>query len=170
MIRALELAGIDLIELSGGTYEAPAMSKHRKQAASTQAREAYFLEFAQKIRGEVQLPLMVTGGFRTPRGMAEALGSGSIDLVGLARSLALEPELPARLLRGENPLHRVKPIVTGIKAVDKAALMEIVWYNRQLNRMGHGKNPQPNESGLWAFAANLCKSGLGTWRTRRLRA
>jgi 2,4-dienoyl-CoA reductase-like NADH-dependent reductase (Old Yellow Enzyme family) len=66
-IQALADAGIDLIEISGGTYEAPAMSGAFRQAAEgqTAAREAYFLEFAEKVRAAVQVPLMVTGGFRT---------------------------------------------------------------------------------------------------------
>lgn len=66
-IQALADAGIDLIEISGGTYEAPAMSGafQKPQKATTAAREAYFLEFAEKVRSAVRVPLMVTGGFRT---------------------------------------------------------------------------------------------------------
>jgi 2,4-dienoyl-CoA reductase-like NADH-dependent reductase (Old Yellow Enzyme family) len=64
-IQALADAGIDLIEISGGTYEAPAMSGafQQPQKATTAAREAYFLEFAEKVRAAVRVPLMVTGGF-----------------------------------------------------------------------------------------------------------
>lgn len=170
VIRALEAAGIDLIELSGGTYEAPAMSKGNRQADSTKTREAYFLEFAAKIRDKVKLPLMVTGGFRTGQGMGEALASGAMDLVGLARTLALEPELPARLLRGDEGLHPVQPLTTGIKAFDKAVPLEIVWYTRHLHRMGRGQNPRPGEPPLWTAIATMLSGGLGAWRTRRLRA
>ena len=103
-IRALADAGIDLIEISGGTYEAPAMTgvKAGKEPVreSTRQREAYFLEFAEKARKTVKTPLVVTGGFRSATGMAEAIGSGAVDMVGLARILAIEPDLPNRLLSG----------------------------------------------------------------------
>ncbi len=170
VIQALHDEGIDLVELSGGTYEAPAMSDQKRHRASTLAREAYFLEFAEKVREAVPVPLMVTGGFRSLGGMATALSSGAMDLIGLARGLAIEPDLPQRLLAGQEPQYAVRPISTGIKAIDRMALMEVVWYSRQLRRMAKGQAPKPNESGLWSFCANLLHNGVGTWKTRRLRA
>ncbi|MBX9713893.1 MAG: NADH:flavin oxidoreductase/NADH oxidase family protein [Pseudomonadaceae bacterium] len=170
VIQALHDEGIDLVELSGGTYEAPAMSDQKRHRASTLAREAYFLEFAEKVRAAVPVPLMVTGGFRSLGGMATALSSGAMDLIGLARGLAIEPDLPRRLLAGQEPQYAVRPISTGIKAIDRMALMEVVWYSRQLRRMAKGQAPKPNESGLWSFCANLLHNGVGTWKTRRLRA
>jgi 2,4-dienoyl-CoA reductase-like NADH-dependent reductase (Old Yellow Enzyme family) len=171
-IRALADAGMDLIEISGGTYESPAMTGigASGQAASTLAREAYFLEFAEKLRATVRTPLMVTGGFRTQAGMNAALRSGALDLVGLSRLLALDPDAPAQLLRGRDSPHRVRPITTGIKVVDRMALMEVAWYARQLQRIANGREPRPNESGLFAFLATAWASGWGTFRTRRLRA
>ncbi|MDO8697410.1 MAG: NADH:flavin oxidoreductase/NADH oxidase family protein [Pseudomonas sp.] len=170
VIVALQAAGIDLVELSGGTYEAPAMSDSGKHKASSLEREAYFLEFAEKIRATVKVPLMVTGGFRSVGGMAAAVASGALDLVGIARGMAIEPDLPLRLLAGQEPEHAVRPIRTGIKAIDRMALMEVVWYSRQLRRLAKGQATKPNESGLWSFCANLVHNGLGTWKTRRLRA
>lgn len=66
VIQSLAAAGLDLVENSGGTYEAPAMSGHRV-ADSTRRREAYFLEFAETVRAAVKVPLAVTGGFRTAK-------------------------------------------------------------------------------------------------------
>jgi 2,4-dienoyl-CoA reductase-like NADH-dependent reductase (Old Yellow Enzyme family) len=168
-IAALVAGGIDLIEISGGTYEAPAMTGLDAKA-STRQREAYFIEFAEKVRAASTVPLMLTGGFRTAAGMSAALSSGAIDLVGLARLLAIEPELPARLLRGEDPQHRIRPISTGIGLVDRMALMEVAWYSRQLRRIGDGQEPRPGESGLKAFAAGMLENGWNTFKTRRLRA
>ncbi|GID06867.1 hypothetical protein TMM008_40690 [Pseudomonas sp. 008] len=171
-IRALVEAGIDLIEISGGTYEAPAMSgaMHKPKKASTVAREAYFLEFAEKVRSSVQVPLMVTGGFRSATGMNEALSSGALDLVGLARLLAIDPDAATHLLQGRDSAQRVRPITTGIKAVDRMGIMEVLWYTRQLKRIGKGGNPVPSEGGLAAFLKSALGSGWGTYRTRRLRA
>lgn len=155
-IRALADAGIDLIEISGGTYEAPAMTGVKlgngPVKESTRQREAYFLEFAEKARSTVGTPLMVTGGFRSAKGMAEAISSGAVDLVGLARIMAIEPDLPNRLLSGKDPAQQVRPIRTGIKAIDKLGLLEISWYAGQLRRIGNGQAPKPRESGLWVFA------------------
>jgi len=168
-IEALVEHGIDMVEISGGTYEAPAMTGVVKKE-STVAREAYFLEFAEKVRARVNVPLMVTGGFRTAAGMAAAIDSGAVDLVGLARALAIEPALPQRLLSGKAPLYDVRPITTGIKAVDRMALMEVAWYTRQLRRIGEGREPRPNESGLRSFAVGIVENGWNTFKTRRLRA
>jgi 2,4-dienoyl-CoA reductase-like NADH-dependent reductase (Old Yellow Enzyme family) len=172
-IKALADAGIDMIEISGGTYETPAMAgkKQGPVKESTAKREAYFLEFAEKARATVPgTPLMVTGGFRSSHGMNEALRSGAIDFIGIARALAIEPDVPSRLLSGQEPRHQVRPIKTGIKMVDNMALMEVAWYTRQLRRLSNGQDTRPDESGLWAFLNTIVGNGWGTFRTRRLRA
>ncbi|MCB1657054.1 MAG: NADH:flavin oxidoreductase/NADH oxidase family protein [Moraxellaceae bacterium] len=172
VIRALSEAGIDMIEISGGTYEAPVMAGTKKVPVkeSTRRREAYFLEFAEKARQTTKTPLMVTGGFRSPEGMSDAINSGAVDFVGIARSLAIEPNVPNRLLAGQAPLYQVKPIKTGIKPVDKMALMEVAWYSRQLRRMAKGKDPKPNESPLLSLIFGMSANGWHTFKTRRLRA
>lgn len=171
-IQALADAGIDLLEISGGTYESPVMSGvfNQPQKTSTTTREAYFLEFAQKVRSAVNVPLMVTGGFRSLAGMNAALESGALDVVGIARLMAIDPDAPAALLSGRDSHLRVLPISTGIKAVDRMGLMEVLWYTRQLKRIAQGHNPSPKESGLWAFLSSVVKSGWGTYRTKQLRA
>jgi 2,4-dienoyl-CoA reductase-like NADH-dependent reductase (Old Yellow Enzyme family) len=169
-IRALEVAGIDLIEISGGTYEAPVMTGAQQRRESTIKREAYFLEFAEKARTAVKVPLILTGGFRTPDGMANAVTSGAVDFVGLGRSLAIEPDLPARILSGLNPRYEVKPISSGIKALDKIGFFEITWYTRQLRRMGQGGDPLPDESAICVFISNVLNMGWKTFMMRRLRA
>ena len=175
--RALAEAGIDLIEISGGTYEAPAMTgvKVGKTPVkdSTRQREAYFLEFAEKARQAVKTPLVVTGGFRSAQGMAQAIESGAVDMVGVARMLAIEPDVPNKLLAGKAPQYQVKPITTGIKAIDKMGLLEISWYTGQLKRIGRGKPPRPNEPGLWVFikqAWGMLRVGKKKRKPTKLRA
>lgn len=171
-IRALVDAGIDLIEISGGTYETPAMSGaiRESKTASTMSREAYFLDFAEKVRATVPVPLMVTGGFRTASAMNAALRAGALDLVGLARLLAIDPDAPAALLQGCDSAHQVRPIRTGFKTVDRMGIMEVLWYTRQLKRIAKGMAPRPDEGGLSAFLQSALSSGWGKFRTRRLRA
>lgn len=145
-----------------------AMREPKKE--STAAREAYFLEFAQKVRAAVKVPLMVTGGFRTAAGMNAALHSSALDVVGLARLLAIDPDAPVALLQGRDSLQQVHPISTGLKAIDRIGIMEVLWYTRQLKRIARGREPRPGESGLAAFLKSAFTSGWGTFRTRRLRA
>lgn len=107
--RWLEAAGVDLIEVSGGSYEQPAMmdmdgleARHEEaKRDSTRAREAYFLTYAEEMRAAVKTPLMVTGGFRSRAGMEAALASGACDVIGIARPLCVDPTIPAKLLSGE---------------------------------------------------------------------
>lgn len=168
VMAALAEAGIDLIEISGGTYEAPVMTGVK---SSTRAREAYFLDFADKVRARIpHVPLMVTGGFRTAAGMNAALASGSLDLCGIARLLAIEPEVSRRLLEGQDPSEKVAPLKTGIGMVDRMALMEVTWYTRQLRRIGRGQNPKPRESALKVFLVSTVETIIGVRKTRRLRA
>jgi 2,4-dienoyl-CoA reductase-like NADH-dependent reductase (Old Yellow Enzyme family) len=153
VFKAIDAAGIDLIEISGGTYEAPAMAgaKEDKRKASSIAREAYFLDFAEKIRKEVKCHLMVTGGFRTVEGMNAALDSGACDFIGIARPLAVETDLTDRLIAGQDVRYAVDKIKTGIPMVDKMAIMEIIWYAAQFKDIAQGKRPNPKLSPLKVF-------------------
>jgi 2,4-dienoyl-CoA reductase-like NADH-dependent reductase (Old Yellow Enzyme family) len=104
-------AGIDFLEISGGTYEDPKMAAQRDEASSTPVkeqkqstvqREAFFLSFAQTIRANFpKVVLIVTGGFRTRLGMEVALESGACDLIGLARPAAILPRLPKEIILSE---------------------------------------------------------------------
>ena len=62
--RALDAAGIDLLEVSGGNYEAPAMAGSGDQRQSSRDREAYFLDYARQIRTVTKVPILLTGGMR----------------------------------------------------------------------------------------------------------
>lgn len=162
--------GMDLIEISGGTYEQPEMSGGNVRT-STREREAYFLKYAEAIRSHIgSVPLMVTGGFRSAQAMKDALASGATDIVGLARPLVTEPDLPKRILAGENAKSVVAPIVTGIRQVDEMAMMEVSWYARQLHRMGAGKEPAKQPRGIWSLLAVVSEMARRGFRQRRLRA
>lgn len=166
VVEALAARGVDLVEVSGGTYEAPAMARGRPQARSTVEREAYFLEFAEKVRGRVRVPLAVTGGFRSYTGMSAALASGALDMVGLARALAVDPDFPKKVLADPSISSPVRPLSTGIAALDRAALSEVVWYARQLHRMGAGKEPDPDANVLLTLLSIAWSQGLGVLSTR----
>ena len=98
VVRILGNEGIDLIEISGGTYEKPAMiTGDRKK--STVEREAYFLSYIEKARKLTKTPLLLTGGFRSVAIMDKALEEGNLDVVGLARPFCLYPNLANQISR-----------------------------------------------------------------------
>ena len=166
VVKALAKAGIDLIEISGGTYESPSMVGH-KMKPSTQKREAYFLEYAEKVRKLIDTPLVVTGGFRSSEGMTMALQSGATDFIGLARPLAIDPEFPNKLMADENHSLELRPLTTGFKIIDKMALLDITWYEFQLARMANKKKPNPGMSEWSAFFKTLSGAGVYAFRKRR---
>ncbi len=163
VIGALERAGIDLLEISGGTYERAAMIGQLPRA-STRAREAYFLEFAERARAAVALPLMLTGGFRSGPAMCRARRAG-VDVIGLGRPLCLEPELPRRLLADPGARSALRPLSTGVPRLDAPA--ELLWHERQLQRMGRGLDPDPGLGVRRTLARGALGEGLGILRRRR---
>ncbi|MFD2231124.1 NADH:flavin oxidoreductase/NADH oxidase family protein [Alkalimarinus sediminis] len=166
VVKALASAGIDLIEISGGTYESPSMVGH-KMKPTTQKREAYFLEYAEKVRNLIDTPLVVTGGFRSADGMITALRSGATDFIGLGRPLAVYPNLPNELMADENHSIELRPLTTGVKIVDKMAMLDITWYEFQLARMAQKKAPKPNMSEWSTFFKTLMGAGVYAFRKRR---
>ncbi|MCW2927296.1 MAG: oxidoreductase [Thermoleophilia bacterium] len=163
---ALEAAGIDLLEISGGTYERTAMmGTATPRRASTVAREAYFLDYAAKLRSHTTLPLMVTGGFRSAAAMGDAVAGGAADVIGLGRPLSIEPDLPRELLAGTAERAQVTPQRLGIRSIDGMA--EIVWHTQQLHRMAAGRPPAPRRSVTRAVAQALVTNGSDTLRRTR---
>lgn len=101
LARILSGEGVDLIEVSGGTYEQPRMMDTDGLSpgeARSARREAYFLAEAERLRAAATVPLMVTGGFRTAAAMDAAIAGGAVDLVGLARPLCVQPDGARALL------------------------------------------------------------------------
>jgi 2,4-dienoyl-CoA reductase-like NADH-dependent reductase (Old Yellow Enzyme family) len=162
VVKALGEAGVDLLEVSGGTYEKAVMMGSGR--ASTVAREAYFLDYAAKAREVSDVALMVTGGFTTPDGMAGALRSGALDVIGLGRPLVVDPGLPARLLNGEDVRAERSCPKTGIRLAD--SLLEIQWHTRQMHRIAAGKPVDRRGAALTLVQAGVT-DGLNAFRRVR---
>ncbi|KXJ87689.1 hypothetical protein Micbo1qcDRAFT_151679 [Microdochium bolleyi] len=138
-VRVIAEAGIDFLEVSGGTYENPTcivgydeQPVATAKSARTLAREAYFLEFARSIRESLPgLHLMVTGGFRTRRGMEAAVADGGgCDMVGIARPAALHPRLPAETI--------LNPAVADDDAVLRLGKVQPPWVLTKVGIKGVG--------------------------------
>ena len=147
VVAMLGNLGVDLVELSGGSYEAPAMMGAARDDR-TLAREAYFLEFARRIAEVATMPLMVTGGIRR-REVAETVIESGVAMAGIATALAIEPNLPRRWKQGWNDAPALKPITWKNKPVASSAHMAAVRY--QLVRLSRRRRTAPNVSPVWAL-------------------
>ena len=152
LVGWLNTTSLDLLELSGGSLEQPKQvgvslkdEGADARAASTIAREAYFIDYAAKIRAVAEMPVLVTGGFRNVAGMREALTRGDTDLIGIGRPMLADPELPKRILAGE--------IDTAPTPEAKINLLHLLgWYNTQFEFLGDGLDPDLNLDGEEAVA------------------
>ncbi len=154
VIRFLSNEGIDLIEISGGTYERPAMIKGDRKK-STILREAYFLDYIEKARKLIKTPLMLTGGFRSVSVMEKALEDGNLDVVGLARPFCLYPNLANQIFNGSVERFETPVPQIGIKFLDKLGGVELPWYELQIQRIGKGESPKTNLLAILAFWFSL---------------
>jgi len=162
----LEAAGVDLLEISGGTYESPVMlgaagisadCEQPARKASTAAREAYFFDFARAMRQQLKIPIMLTGGFRSRAGMKAALDEG-VDLLGLARPVCVDQQCVKALLTGEvdrldsweESLRREKGLFSSNSPIPLfgalANFAAIYWFYAQLYRLAKTK---PANVKLW---------------------
>lgn len=164
-IGLIKDAGIDFMEISGGSYEDPRMMREPEQTVheayapstptpkkSTLDREAFFLTFAQTVRERFpSLILMVTGGFRTRSGMEAALESGACDLIGIARPAAVIPRLPKEVIlnkqiKDEDASVKLKALdvpgwVNWLPIKSVGAGMQSSYYGAQIRRIGKGLKP-----------------------------
>lgn len=147
LVGWLNTTSLDMLELSGGSLEQPkqvgASLKDEgadARASSTIAREAYFIDYAAKIRAVAKMPVMVTGGFRSVTVMNDAITRGDTDLIGIGRPMLADPELPKRILSGET--------MTAPTPEAQINLFHLMgWYNTQFERLGDGLDPDLAMSG-----------------------
>jgi 2,4-dienoyl-CoA reductase-like NADH-dependent reductase (Old Yellow Enzyme family) len=154
-VVVLELAelGVDLIELSGGSYESPAM-QGRTADGRTLAREAYFLEFAEAIAKTCSVPLMTTGGIRRKPVVEQVLKAG-VSVVGIGTALSYQPDLPNQWRSDDTAAVTLPEIRWKNKNIAAMAQMAIV--KQQFIRMGKGKLPSAKPSPLFSLLKDQAK-------------
>lgn len=125
VVAALDKSSVDVIDISGGTYFPGA-----KSASDSAGRGPYFIEFAKRARMVTSKPLMLTGGFKTRAQAEEAVMSGAVDVVGLARALALEPALPDLWQANQTP----DPVFPRFADAPEGGVT--AWYTMRLTDIG----------------------------------
>jgi len=174
VVAALAQEGVDLIEVSGGNYESPAMSG--SAASSTRAREAYFLDYARSVRDAAGgVPLAVTGGFRSRSGMQDALTAGDCDVVGIGRPTVTTTDAADAILRGRTAtlviheigvgLRRLIGRVADLKTLD--GVLNLGWNEDQMHRLARGKEPDLGRGALRTAVSVVRRNGRVSLRPRR---
>jgi len=171
--RRLGEVGADLLEVSGGNYEAPAMLGLEADGSEIRsAHESPFWQGAAAVSGSTGVPVMLTGGFRTRAGVEQALESGVAAMVGVGRPFAVRPELAGEFLRGEtDALERPAPRVGGPGIVKRlsGAAANSGWHRLQMKRTATG-SPPDLKLGAWTAATNYIAAdailAIGARRSR----
>lgn len=175
VVRKLNDLKVDMLEVSGGTYEQPRMIgldgvlepvHDASTRASTRAREAYFLNYADSIAKVAAMPVMITGGLRTIAGITDALADGRIALLGIARPMCGNPVSPKALLDGsaQSLPNYERQLRLGPGWLSPNSPFNIVkminafgaqgWYYEQILALGAGREPDL-KLGVWtAFRRN----------------
>jgi len=171
---------IDLLEISGGTYEQVRLLGHDKESAksenpvldkevreSTRLREAYFLKYAKTIQDSIDIPLMVTGGFRSRASMSEALSNNELDVVGIARPLCAHPNFSQQLLDAEiehAPDDKIKMGRGLLGAASKLNFFrvinvqgEVAWHYQQIQRLAENKKPNWSHGAYISFFKHMSR-------------
>ena len=161
--------GVDLLEISGGTYEQLSLIgvEPTDVRESTRKREAYFIEYAERIKQSAQIPVMITGGFRSRDVMERAIESGEVDVIGLARPLCTQPDCSAKLIQQtiqSIDCYEDKLVLgTGfwgnnsssnlIKAINSFG--QVGFYYWQIIRLSKGLTPEPRLRTFKAFLRHM---------------
>ena len=125
LLRALDDTGLDLIDISGGTYFPGATA-----ASDSSGGGPYFKSFMALARQQTSKPLMLTGGFKTLEQAQSAISSGNMDAIGLARTLVLDPTLVRRWLAG----HIGSPEFPRFSHPPSGGIT--AWYTMRLTQLG----------------------------------
>jgi 2,4-dienoyl-CoA reductase-like NADH-dependent reductase (Old Yellow Enzyme family) len=174
VLAAVASEGLDLIEVSGGSYEQPAMMG--AAAASTRAREAYFLEYARTVRDLIgDIPLAVTGGFRTRAAMHDAVSNGECDVIGLGRPTATTTDAAEQILTASTETVAAHTIRYGLppllnKIVDVKSmegLLDLSWHTDQLHRLGAGLQPDLKRGRIATTLAMVRRNGRASFGRKR---
>jgi 2,4-dienoyl-CoA reductase-like NADH-dependent reductase (Old Yellow Enzyme family) len=100
--RMLEEAGVDAIELSGGTADAASQFKPvRRGRLPSEDKEVFCHDAAKRYKETIKVPLILVGGIRSYSVAEKLVDDGIADFVSLSRPLIREPGLVARWKSGD---------------------------------------------------------------------
>lgn len=163
VVKMMQGLGVDVVELSGGSYESPAM-QGRTADRRTLAREAYFIDFARRISKSTDIPIMTTGGV-TRLSTANDVLDENIVLVGIASALAFTPDLPNQWAHKPQKVGTIPRVAWKDKTLSALAVMAII--KRNLRRLSENKGPLGKPSPVLTLVMDQMRTGKLTKRYRK---
>ena len=97
----LEKAGIDAVELSGGTGFASHIKRLDLSPFPVDKSTVYWRDAAQRYKERIDIPLILVGGIRSIEDAEEILNQGTADYISMSRPLIREPGLINRWKSGD---------------------------------------------------------------------
>jgi 2,4-dienoyl-CoA reductase-like NADH-dependent reductase (Old Yellow Enzyme family) len=94
----LERAGVDAIELSGGTV---VTGDHCRKDVDSEEKEAYWRKAAKAFKAKLTVPLILVGGIRSLQLAEKLYAEGYADYYSMSRPFIREPGLVARWAAGD---------------------------------------------------------------------
>lgn len=156
----IELAnlGLDFVEISGGTYERPAMMG----ATSKSTNQVFFAEYSKKLKQKIEIPVVVTGGIRSINAMNTLLNDNTTDFIGIARPLTIDPNIPNKIKQGTYTIVETTRVSTGVKKLDKifGSLLGIVYYQVLMQNIAKGKEPKATKNAWPSLIQAVYHQGL----------
>ena len=156
----VELAnlGLDFVEISGGTYERPAMMG----ATSKSTNQVFFAEYSKKLKQKIDIPVIVTGGIRSINAMNTLLNDNTTDFIGIARPLTIDPNIPNKIKQGTYTIVETTRVSTGVKKLDKifGSLLGIVYYQVLMQNIAKGKEPKATKNAWPSLIQAVYNQGL----------
>lgn len=156
----IELAnlGLDFVEISGGTYERPAMMG----ATSKSTNQVFFAEYSKKLKQKIEIPVVVTGGIRSINAMNTLLNDNTTDFIGIARPLTIDPNIPNKIKQGTYTIVETTRVSTGVKKLDKifGSLLGIVYYQVLMQNIAKGKEPKAIKNAWPSLIQAVYNQGL----------
>ena len=156
----IELAnlGLDFVEISGGTYERPAMMG----ATSKSTNQVFFAEYSKKLKQKIEIPVVVTGGIRSINAMNTLLNNNTTDFIGIARPLTIDPNIPNKIKQGTYTIVETTRVSTGVKKLDKifGSLLGIVYYQVLMQNIAKGKKPKATKNAWPSLIQAVYSQGL----------
>ena len=156
----IELANLDLdfVEISGGTYERPAMMG----ATSKSTNQVFFAEYSKKLKQKIEIPVVVTGGIRSINAMNTLLNDNTTDFIGIARPLTIDPNIPNKIKQGTYTIVETTRVSTGVKKLDKifGSLLGIVYYQVLMQNIAKGKEPKATKNAWPSLIQAVYNQGL----------
>ena len=156
----IELAnlGLDFVEISGGTYERPAMMG----ATSKSTNQVFFAEYSKKLKQKIEIPVVVTGGIRSINAMNTLLNDNTTDFIGIARPLTIDPNIPNKIKQGTYTIVETTRVSTGVKKLDKifGSLLGIVYYQVLMQNIAKGKKPKATKNAWPSLIQAVYNQGL----------